>query len=127
MPQLDLGIFYIEFFLNFFCFWLIYLLKAKKIFPFLNKTIKLRKYKIKELNILLNKYTENFLNLHISLENYKNIFNIYILKILNNYFLKLNNINILFLKNYYNYFYYINNKNFIIFVNKQLFLNKIIL
>lgn len=126
MPQLDLGIFYIEFFLNFFCFWLIYLLKAKKIFPFLNKTIKLRKYKIKELNILLNKYTENFLNLHISLENYKNIFNIFIIKIINNYFLKIKYINILFLKNNYIYFYNKNNINFNNFVNKQSILYKII-
>ncbi len=125
MPQLDLGIFYIEFFLNFFCFWLIYIIKAKKIFPFLNKTIKLRKYKIKELNIFLNKYTENFLNLHLSLESYKNIFNIFIIKKISNYFLKLNIINILFFKNYYIFFYYKNYKNFNTFLNKQLLLNKI--
>ncbi len=125
MPQLDLGIFYIEFFLNFFCFWLIYILKAKKIFPFLNKTIKLRKYKIKELNIFLNIYIESFSNLNLCLENYKNIFNIFLLKKINFYFLKLKYIYILFLKNYYNFFIIKNNKIFYNFIYKQLFLNKI--
>lgn len=125
MPQLDIGIFFVEFFLNFFCFWLIYLLKAKKIFPSLNKSIKLRKYKIKKINNYLSLYFNNFNFLNSYLQNNKIIFESLTLKNLNIYFLKLKFIYFLILKNYNNSFLSKNSKIFTVFLNKQIFLNKI--
>jgi len=101
------------------------LIKAKNIFPFLNKTIKLRKYKIKELNNFLNNYIFNFLNLNSILENYKNIFNIFIIKNLFIYFLKFYYIYIIIIKKFNNLFFLKNKNIFSIFLNKQLLLNKI--
>lgn len=125
MPQLDIGIYYLEFFFNFFFFWFIYIIKAKKIFPFLNKTLKLRKYKIKELDIYLNFYINNFFSLNLTINNYKNIFNLIILKNLNFFFLKIYFSNILILKNF-NYFFFIKNINNIeYFFKEQFFLNKV--
>ena len=49
MPQLDLGILFLELVLNFIFFWLIYIYYARYIFPLINKTIKLRKYKLKSI------------------------------------------------------------------------------
>ncbi len=125
MPQLDIGIFFVEFFLNFFCFWLIYLLKAKKIFPSLNKSIKLRKYKIKKINNFLFLYFNNFNFLNNYLKNNKIIFESLTLKNLNIYFLKLKIIYFLILKNYNNLFLLKNNKFFNNFLNKQVIINKI--
>lgn len=125
MPQLDIGIFFVEFVLNFFCFWLIYLLKAKKIFPSLNKSIKLRKYKIKKINNFLFLYFNNFNLLNNYLKNNKIIFESLTLNNLNNYFLKLKIIYFLILKNYNNLFLLKNNKFFNNFLNKQLIINKI--
>lgn len=125
MPQLDIGIFFVEFVLNFFCFWLIYLLKAKKIFPSLNKSIKLRKYKIKKINNFLFLYFNNFNFLNNYLKNNKIIFESLTLKNLNIYFLKLKIIYFLILKNYNNLFLLKNNKFFNNFLNKQLIINKI--
>jgi hypothetical protein len=125
MPQLDIGIFFVEFFLNFFCFWLIYLLKAKKIFPSLNKSIKLRKYKIKKINNFLFLYFNNFNFLNNYLKNNKIIFESLTLKNLNVYFLKLKIIYFLILKNYNNSFLLKNNKFFNNFLNKQVIINKI--
>lgn len=125
MPQLDIGIYYLEFFFNFFFFWFIYIIKAKKIFPFLNKTLKLRKYKIKELDIYLNFYINNFFSLNLTINNYKNIFNLIILKNLNFFFFKIYFSNILILKNF-NYFFFIKNINNIeYFFKEQFFLNKV--
>ena len=125
MPQLDIGIFFVEFVLNFFCFWLIYLLKAKKIFPSLNKSIKLRKYKIKKINNFLFLYFNNFNFLNNYLKNNKIIFESLTLKNLNIYFLKLKIIYFLILKNYNNLFLLKNNKFFNNFLNKQVIINKI--
>lgn len=125
MPQLDIGIFFVEFFLNFFCFWLIYLLKAKKIFPSLNKSIKLRKYKIKKINNFLFLYFNNFNFLNDYLKNNKIIFESLTLKNLNVYFLKLKIIYFLILKNYNNSFLLKNNNFFNNFLNKQIIINKI--
>jgi len=125
MPQLDIGIFFVEFFLNFFCFWLIYLLKAKKIFPSLNKSIKLRKYKIKKINNFLFLYFNNFNFLNNYLKNNKIIFESLTLKNLNVYFFKLKIIYFLILKNYNNSFLLKNNKFFNNFLNKQVIINKI--
>jgi hypothetical protein len=125
MPQLDIGIFFVEFFLNFFFFWLIYLIKAKKIFPFLNRSIKLRKYKIKKINNFLNLYLNNFNFLNNYLKNNKIILDSLFLKNLNIYFLKLNFIYFIVLKNYNNFFLNKNNKLFSIFLNKQILINKI--
>ena len=125
MPQLDIGIFFVEFFFNFFCFWLIYLLKAKKIFPSLNKSIKLRKYKIKKINNFLFLYFNNFNFLNNYLKNNKIIFESLTLKNLNVYFFKLKIIYFLILKNYNNSFLLKNNKFFNNFLNKQVIINKI--
>lgn len=125
MPQLDIGIFFVEFFLNFFFFWLIYLIKAKKIFPFLNRSIKLRKYKIKKINNFLNLYLNNFNFLNNYLKNNKIVLDSLFLKNLNIYFLKLNFIYFIILKNYNNFFLSKNNKLFSIFLNKQILINKI--
>lgn len=125
MPQLDIGIFFIEFFLNFFFFWLIYLIKAKKIFPFLNRSIKLRKYKIKKINNFLNLYLNNFNFLNNYIKNNKIMLDSLFLKNINIYFIKLNFIYFLILKKYNNFFLSKNKKLFSIFLNKQILLNKI--
>ena len=125
MPQLDIGIFFVEFVLNFFCFWFIYLLKVKKIFPSLNKSIKLRKYKIKKINNFLFLYFNNFNFLNNYLKNNKIIFESLTLKNLNVYFFKLKIIYFLILKNYNNSFLLKNNKFFNNFLNKQVIINKI--
>ena len=49
MPQLDFSIFFLQLFFNFLIFWFIYFFNSYKIFPFLNKVIKLKKYKIKKI------------------------------------------------------------------------------
>ena len=125
MPQLDIGIFFVEFFFNFFCFWLIYLIKAKKIFPSINKSIKLRKYKVKKINNSLNFYFNNLNILNNYLKSNKTIFEFFALKNFYFYFLKLKIIYFLILKNYNNLFFKNNNKLFSLFLNKQIFLNKI--
>lgn len=125
MPQLDIGIFFVEFFFNFFCFWLIYLIKAKKIFPLINKSIKLRKYKIKKINNSLNLYFNNLNTLNNFLKYNKNIFEFLTLKNLNFYFLKLKIVYFLILKNYNNFFLKNNSKLFSLFLNKQILINKI--
>jgi|688.fasta_scaffold1015920_2 hypothetical protein len=125
MPQLDIGIFFVEFFFNFFCFWLIYLIKAKIIFPSINKSIKLRKYKIKKINNSLNLYFNNLNILNVYLQINKNIFEFLLIKNLFFYFLKLKIIYFLILKYYNNLFLKNNNKLFSNFLNKQILISKI--
>ena len=123
MPQLDIGIFFFEFFLNFLFFWLIYLIKAKKIFPFLNKSIKLRKYKIKKINNFLDLYLKNFNLLNNYLIKNKIILNFLFLKTFNIYFLKLNFLFFLIFKKYNFLFFFENNQIF--FIHNQILINKI--
>ena len=126
MPQLDIGIFFIEFFVNFFFFWIIYLIKAKKIFPFLNKSLKLKKFKIKKINnsINLNLFKFNFLNDY--LKNKKNILNFCFLNKMNIYFFNLSLLYFFILKKYNNLFCSLNNKQISFsFLNKQILINKI--
>lgn len=125
MPQLDIGIFFVEFFFNFFCFWLIYLIKAKIIFPSLNKSLKLRKYKIKKINSFLNLYFNNLNILNDYLKYNKNIFEFFFIKNLFFYFLKLKIIYFLILKFYNKLFLKKNSKLFFSFLNKQILINKI--
>jgi hypothetical protein len=51
MPQLDIGIFFLEVFFNFLCFWFFYFFLLKTIFPKLNFSLKVRKSKIKQLGL----------------------------------------------------------------------------
>lgn len=125
MPQLDIGIYFVEFFLNFFFFWLIYLIKAKKIFPFLNRSIKLRKYKIKKINTFLNLYLNKFNFLNNYFKNNKILIDSFYLKNLNIFFTKLNLIYFIILKKYNYFFFSKNNKLFFTFLNKQILINKI--
>jgi hypothetical protein len=51
MPQLDIGIFFLEVFFNFLCFWFFYFFLLKTIFPKLNFSLIVRKSKIKQLSL----------------------------------------------------------------------------
>lgn len=125
MPQLDLGIFYVEFFLNFIYFWLIYLFLSKNIFPFLNKSIKIRKYKIKKINIFLNFYGSNFSYLNLNLKNIKFFIDFFLFLNIKSLFSKLNFFIFLFFKHYNSIFIY--NTNLVLKnkLNTFLFINKI--
>ena len=125
MPQLDFGIFFIEFFLNFLCFWFIYIFKAKNIFPLLNKSIKLRKYKVKKIVIFLNSFSSKFNYLVIFFKNNENNLNTFYLQNLSSFLEKLDIFNLFVFKFYFSLFLNKNIKLVSNFLKVNLLLNEI--
>lgn len=110
MPQLDIGIFFVEVFFNFLCFWFFYFFLLKSIFPKLNFSLKIRRSKIKQLNL-------NFLKFKKKVKFFSSFkliqsssFLLYIFS-LND--LKKNYLSLLIVKNFYFSFFFDKNKNLI--------------
>jgi hypothetical protein len=105
MPQLDLGIFVLEIFINFLFFWYIYVYKAQYIFSYLMKIIKFRICKLKIYNIKI-WYFIFKLSIIIKFKKLNNInfYNI-ILSILINYISVNNKIKLVLFKKYYTRIY----------------------
>jgi hypothetical protein len=124
MPQLDLGIFVLEIFINFLFFWYIYVYKAQYIFSYLMKIIKFRICKLKIYNIKI-WYFIFKLSIIIKFKklNNNNFYNI-LLSILMNYVIINNRIQLVLIKKYYTKIYNILIKllyNFNIkYINNQL-------
>lgn len=110
MPQLDVGIFFVEVFFNFLCFWFFYFFLLKSIFPKLNFSLKIRKSKIKQLNLNFLKFKKK-VKFFFSFKLIQNSsFLLYIFS-LNN--LKKNYLSLLIVKNFYFTFFFDKNKNLI--------------
>lgn len=122
MPQLDLGIYFFEFFFNFIFFWGLYFFNGKFLFPLINKSIKLREYKLKKFDLIIFKLNFNFLINYINLnKNLINQFNFYILNI---FLIKIKFLNNIKLKFYYLKFNILFSKKiFLNFLNKNFFIN----
>jgi hypothetical protein len=105
MPQLDLGIFVLEIFINFLFFWYIYVYKAQYIFSYLMKIIKFRICKLKIYNIKI-WYFIFKLSIIIKFNKLNNInfYNI-LLSILINYISVNNKIQLVLIKKYYTKIY----------------------
>jgi len=104
MPQLDLGISFLEFVVNAFCFWSLYIFKAKKVLPLLNKTLKLRKYKLKIIIEKMNSFENNFVFIKNNDKIKKEDINLFYNKLFEELKKKKNLINLVFISKYYNLF-----------------------
>lgn len=122
MPQLDLGIYFFEFFFNFIFFWSLYFFNAKFIFPIINKSIKLREYKLKKFDLSIFKVNFNFLIDYTNLN--KNLFSQFYLILLNTFLIKIKFLNNINLKFYYLKFNSIfSKKYFLNYLNKNFFIS----
>lgn len=110
MPQLDVGIFFVEVFFNFLCFWFFYFFLLKTVFPKLNFSLKVRKNKIKQLNSNFIKFKRK-IKIFFSFKLVQNsFFLIHIFSLKN---LKKNTLSLLVFKSFYFSFFFEKNKNVI--------------
>lgn len=110
MPQLDIGIFFVEVFFNFLCFWFFYFFLLKSIFPKLNFSLKLRKSKIKQLTFNFLKFKKK-IKVFFSFKLIQN--SSFLLYIFSLNSLKKNSLSLLIVKNFYFTFFFDKNKNLI--------------
>jgi Plant ATP synthase F0. len=110
MPQLDIGIFFLEVFFNFLCFWFFYFFLLKTIFPKLNFSLKLRKSKIKQLNLNFVKFKKKMKILSSFKLIQDSSFISYIFSIKG---IKKNILSLLVFKDFYFSFFFNKNKSFI--------------
>lgn len=110
MPQLDIGIFFLEVFFNFLCFWFFYFFLLKTIFPKINFSLKVRKSKIKQLNLNFSKFKKK-IKIFSSFKFIENSFFISYIFTLNN--TKKTVLSLIFFKEFYLSFFFNKNKNYI--------------
>jgi len=110
MPQLDIGIFFLEVFFNFLCFWFFYFFLLKTIFPKINFSLKVRKSKIKQLNLNFFKFKKK-IKIFSSFKFIENSFFISYIFTLNN--TKKTVLSLIFFKEFYLSFFFNKNKNYI--------------
>lgn len=110
MPQLDIGIFFLEVFFNFLCFWFFYFFLLKTIFPKLNFSLKLRKSKIKQLNLNFVKFKKKMKILFSFKLIQDSFFISYIFSLKS---IKKNILSLLIFKDFYFSFFFNKNKSFI--------------
>ena len=86
MPQLDIGVLFLELVLNFMFFWSLYIYYGKFVLPIINKALKLRYYKLKKITTKLYLFEKKII--FIIKLNYNNLFNVNLL--LNNFVMLIN-------------------------------------
>lgn len=110
MPQLDIGIFFLEVLFNFLCFWFFYFFLLKTIFPKLNFSLKIRRSKIKKLNLNFIKFKKRIKILFSFKLVQDSFFISYIFSLKG---LKKNLLSLLILKNFYFSFFFDKNRSYI--------------
>lgn len=110
MPQLDIGIFFLEVLFNFLCFWFFYFFLLKTIFPKLNFSLKIRRSKIKKLNLNFIKFKKRIKILFSFKLVQDSFFISYIFSLKG---LKKNLLSLLIFKNFYFSFFFDKNRSYI--------------
>lgn len=124
MPQLDVGIFFVEVFFNFLCFWFFYFFLLKTIFPKINFSLKIRKSKIKQLNLNFIKFKKK-IKFFFSFKLIENSF--FLLNIFSFKNMQKNILSLIIFKNFYFSFFFNKNKPVIdLFLKSKLSTNFLI-